>query len=112
MPLAEDATEFERSMAEQPELAPGEKIRREREERERVELARAYHRLFTGLDGVQVLAHLRKLFYESSSLTVDCDPNVCLAREGRRYVLVFIDEMMKLAEVAGAGTSSSESRSE
>ena len=107
-PLPEDATEFERGLAEQPELTVDEKRRREREERERVELARAYHRLFTGLDGAQVLSHLRKLFYESSSLTVDCDPNVCLAREGRRYVLVFIDEMMKLAEVAGAGTAATE----
>jgi hypothetical protein len=108
MPLADDATEFERSLVEQPELTAEERKLREKEERERVELARAYHRLFTGLDGTQVLAHLRKLFYESSSLTVDCDPNVCLAREGRRYVLVFIDEMMKLAEVAGAGTAATE----
>jgi hypothetical protein len=111
MPLAPDATEFERAMAEQPELTPEERKLREKEERERVELARAYYRLFTGLDGAQVLSHLRKLFYESSSLTVDCDPNVCLAREGRRYVLVFIDEMMKLAEVATSARSESEPQS-
>jgi hypothetical protein len=104
-PLADDATQFERSLEEQPELAPEEKRRREKEERERIELARAYARLYTSLDGSTVLADLRKRFYESSSLTVDCDPNICLAREGRRYVLVFIDEMMKLAEVAGAGTA-------
>ena len=109
MPLAADATPFERAMAEQPELTPEMRRAQEKAERERIEMARAYGRLFTGIDGQTVLNDLRNLFEKRTSLSEN--PSVTQANEGKRFVILHIVAQMELAEVAGAGTSSSESES-
>ena len=103
MPLAEDATDFERAIAAQPELTPEEVRRREREAREAIELARAYHRLFTGIDGETVLRDLRNLFERRTSLHEN--PSVTQGNEGKRFVILHIISQMELAEAADGGTA-------
>ena len=109
MPLPLDATPFERAMAEQPELTPEMRREQEKAERERLETARAYFRLFTGLDGEAVLRDLSNLFEKRTSLHEN--PSVTQGNEGKRFVILYIRAQMELAEVAGAGSSSSESQS-
>lgn len=105
MPLADDATAFERAIAEQPELTPEVRREMEKAERERLELARAYNRLFTGIDGSMVLNDLRNLFERRTSLSEN--PSVTQGNEGKRFVILHILAQMELAEAGNAGTSSS-----
>ena len=103
MPLADDATAFERAIAEQPELTPEVRREMEKAERERLELARAYGRLFTGIDGETVLRDLRNLFERRTSLHEN--PSVTQGNEGKRFVILHIISQMELAEAAGGGTA-------
>lgn len=108
---AEDKTEFERALEEIPELTPEMRRELEKAEREQIELARAYNRLFTGIDGEMVFKDLCNLFERRTSLHENM--SVTQGNEGKRFVILHIRAMMELAEVAGAGTSSSsESQSE
>lgn len=103
MPLADDATAFERAIAEQPELTPEVEREMEKAERERLELARAYNRLFTGIDGSMVLKDLRNLFERRTSLHEN--PNVTQGNEGMRFVILHIFAQMELAEAGNAGSA-------
>ena len=103
MPDNENQTDFERALAEQPEKW---RAAQRRAARDSADLACAYNRVFTGIDGEMVLRDLRNLFHERTSL--DKDPNVTQANEGKRFVVLYILAKMELADAAGSSNNSTE----
>lgn len=105
MPLPDDATSFERTLAEQPEFTPEMRRAAEKAEREALEMARAYKRVFGGIDGETVLNDLSNLFEKRTSLHENMA--VTQGNEGKRFVVLHIRSQIEVAEAHRAGTSSS-----
>ena len=95
--MADDKTDCERALEEQPEFTPEMRAAQARREREELELARAYKRLFDGVDGQTVLGDLRNLFEKRTSLHENMA--VTQGNEGKRFVILHILAQIELAEI-------------
>jgi hypothetical protein len=97
--MPDDRTAWEKHF-DDPPLAPAD----EKAQREAIDLARAYRRVFSGIDGETVLTDLRNNFERRTSLHEN--PSVTQGNEGKRFVILYILTQMETAESAGPAASS------
>jgi phosphohistidine phosphatase SixA len=93
--MADERTDFERSLAEVPEEQTSMMVESANAARDHERLCSAYLRTFTSLDGELVLRHLRNNFFECTSLFPDADPHKTLIAEGKRFVVITILALME-----------------
>jgi hypothetical protein len=84
-------------------MAPEDKAAALRRERERQKTINAYHRVFGGKDGEQVIADLKTVFSTESQVFLpgyDFNPVVAALRDGQRGVVIHIETMLKRPLIA------------